>query len=238
MEVIIIRLNKFLSGAGVCSRREADRLIESGAVTVNGNVAALGSQAEEGDEVRLNGEVIELGKAEPVVLAFNKPKGIVCTTEKKEKDNIVDYINYPERIYPVGRLDKDSTGLILLTNRGEIVNGILKAKNYHEKEYIVTLNRPYSKEFLLDMRNGVYLSELDTTTRKCMVRPLSANTFSIVLTQGLNRQIRRMCKELGYRVTDLKRVRVMNIKLGNLSVGKYRKVEGDELEKLLRLIEE
>ncbi len=186
----------------------------------------------------LNGEIVKLGKTEPVVLAFNKPKGIVCTTEKKEKDNIVDYINYPERIYPVGRLDKDSTGLILLTNRGEIVNGILKARNYHEKEYIVTLNRPYSKEFLMDMRNGVYLSELDTTTRKCMVRPMTDNTFSIVLTQGLNRQIRRMCKELGYRVTNLKRVRVMNIKLGKLKVGKYRKVEGEELNELIGLISE
>ena len=151
--------------------------------------------------------------------------------------NIVDFINYPSRIYPIGRLDKDSTGLILLTNRGEIVNGILKARNYHEKEYVVSLNRPYSRDFLKQMRNGVYLHELDTTTRKCEVRPISDRTFSIILTQGLNRQIRRMCKELGYRVEGMNRIRVMNVELGDLPLGKYREIQGKELDVLLKSIE-
>lgn len=220
---------------GVCSRREADRQIDNGNVTINGVVATLGDKVSEGDEVFFNGEKVE-SSDKPVIIAFNKPKGIVCTAEKREKDNIVDYINYPSRIYPIGRLDKDSTGLILLTNRGEIVNGILKARNYHEKEYIVSLNRPYSRDFLIKMRSGVYLHELDTTTRQCEVRPVDDKTFSIILTQGLNRQIRRMCKELGYRVTSLNRIRVMNIELGNLAVGKYREVEGEDLSILLKSI--
>ena len=219
----------------MCSRREADRLIERGEVTVNGTVAELGTQVDESDDVRLFGRKVT-GDISPVVLAFNKPKGIVCTTEKREKDNIIDFIDYPERIYPVGRLDKESSGLILLTNRGEIVNGILKAKNYHEKEYIVTLNRPYSKEFLAAMRRGVFLSELNTTTRETKIHTIDDRTFSIILTQGLNRQIRRMCKELGYRVVNLKRIRVMNITLGDLAEGTYREVAGKELEELLRMI--
>lgn len=222
---------------GVCSRREADRQIDNGNVTINGVVASLGDRVSVGDKVCFMGEEV-LSSSEPVIIAFNKPKGIVCTAEKREKDNIVDYINYPSRIYPIGRLDKDSTGLILLTNRGEIVNGILKARNYHEKEYVVSLNRPYSRDFLMKMRNGIYLHELDTTTRKCEVRPIDDKTFSIILTQGLNRQIRRMVKELGYRVTSLNRIRVMNIELGNLPIGKYREVEGDELSILLRSIED
>ena len=174
----------------------------------------------------------------PVVLAFNKPKGIVCTTEKREKDNIIDYINYPERIYPIGRLDKESSGLILLTNRGEIVNGILKARHYHEKEYIVTVNRTYSREFLANMRQGIYLSELGIKTRESTVKTIDDKTFSIILTQGLNRQIRRMCRELGYNVVGLKRVRIMNIRLDDLGVGKYREIKGEELDELLRMLEE
>ncbi len=221
---------------GVCSRREADRQIDNGNVTINGKVASLGDKVNDEDVVcYMNKPVVN--SAKPVIIAFNKPKGIVCTSEKREKDNIVDFINYPSRIYPIGRLDKDSTGLILLTNRGEIVNGILKARNYHEKEYVVSLNRPYSRDFLKQMRNGVYLHELDTTTRKCEVRPISDRTFSIILTQGLNRQIRRMCKELGYRVESLNRIRVMNIELGQLPLGKYREVEGRELDILLKSIE-
>ncbi|MCR4610349.1 MAG: pseudouridine synthase [Lachnospiraceae bacterium] len=233
----IIRLNKYLSAKGVCSRREADRLIDSGKVTVNGEIATLGCQVEEDDDVRLNGQRIT-GDVEPVVLAFNKPVGIVCTSEKREKDNIIDYINYPTRIYPVGRLDKDSSGLILLTNRGELVNGILKARNYHEKEYIVTLDRAYSKEFLANMRHGIYLSELGVKTRESIIKTIDDKTFSIILTQGLNRQIRRMCKELGYRVVKLKRIRVMNIKLGNLPKGEYREVKGEELDKLISMLGE
>ena len=221
---------------GVCSRREADREIDKGNVTINGKVASLGDQVEEGDHVLFMGQEV-VSKAKPVIIAFNKPKGVVCTADKRDKDNIVDFINYPTRIYPIGRLDKDSTGLILLTNRGEVVNGILKARNYHEKEYIVRLNRPYSRDFLHDMRTGVYLDELDTTTRKCSVEPVDDKTFSIILTQGLNRQIRRMCKTLGYKVVSLKRIRIMNIKLGSLEVGKYRELKGDELETLLGLIE-
>ena len=221
---------------GVCSRREADRQIDKGNVTINGKVATLGDHYEEGDHVLYMGQEVA-GKAEPVIIAFNKPKGIVCTADKREKDNIVDYINYPTRIYPIGRLDKDSTGLILLTNRGEVVNGILKAKNYHEKEYIVRLERPYSRDFLHDMRTGVYLEELDTTTRECSVEPIDDKTFSIILTQGLNRQIRRMCKTLGHRVVSLRRIRIMNVKLGNLKVGAYRELKGDELDKLLSAIE-
>ena len=215
---------------------EADRQIDKGNVTINGKVAGLGDQVEDGDCVLYMGQKVT-DRAKPVVIAFNKPKGIVCTADKREKDNIIDYIDYPTRIYPIGRLDKDSTGLILLTNRGEVVNGILKARNYHEKEYIVRLDRPYSREFLHDMRTGVYLEELDTTTRKCIVRPVDDRTFSIILTQGLNRQIRRMCKELGYRVVDLKRIRVINVRLGGLETGKYREVKGKELSVLLNEIE-
>ena len=221
---------------GVCSRREADRQIDNGNVTINGKVASLGDKVNDGDVVCYMNKPVH-NSAKPVIIAFNKPKGIVCTSEKREKDNIVDFINYPSRIYPIGRLDKDSTGLILLTNRGEIVNGILKARNYHEKEYVVSINRPYSRDFLKQMRNGVYLRELDTTTRKCEVRPISDRTFSIILTQGLNRQIRRMCKELGYRVESLNRIRVMNIELGDLPLGKYREIEGRELDILLKSIE-
>lgn len=221
---------------GVCSRREADRQIDNGNVTINGKVASLGDKVNDEDVVYYMNKPV-VNSAKPVIIAFNKPKGIVCTSEKREKDNIVDFINYPSRIYPIGRLDKDSTGLILLTNRGEIVNGILKARNYHEKEYVVSLNRPYSRDFLKQMRNGVYLHELDITTRKCEVRPISDRTFSIILTQGLNRQIRRMCKELGYRVESLNRIRVMNIELGQLPLGKYREVEGRELDILLKSIE-
>lgn len=233
----IIRINKYLSSRGVCSRREADRQIEKGNVLIDGRIASLGDEVDDDSVVLYCGNEVDCAD-EPVLIAFNKPKGVVCTSEKMEKNNIVDYINYPSRIYPIGRLDKDSTGLILLTNQGELVNGILKARNFHEKEYIVTVNRPYNNEFLIKMRNGVYLPELDVKTRKCEVRPIDNKTFSIVLTQGLNRQIRRMVKECGLRVCNLKRIRIMNIKLGNLKVGEYRKIEGEEYNNLLKNIKQ
>ncbi len=220
---------------GVCSRREADRQIANGNVKIDGRIATVGDQVSDGMEVYFCGKKVE-SKDEPVLLAFNKPRGIVCTSEKMEENNIVDYINYSSRIYPIGRLDKESTGLILLTNQGDIVNGILKARNFHEKEYIVKVNKKISSDFLVKMRNGIYLEELDATTRKCVVKSISDNTFSIILTQGLNRQIRRMVKACGYRVTSLKRVRVMNVKLGNLKEGEYRKVEGAEYQELMKLI--
>lgn len=207
-------------------------MISDGRVTINGHLASLGSRVDTDDDVRLDGKNIIID-AKPVVLAFNKPVGVVCTSQVREKDNIIDYIGYPTRIYPVGRLDKDSSGLILLTNRGDIVNGILKSSNYHEKEYIVTLNRPYHKDFLCSMRQGVYLSELHIKTRKAKVKAIDDKTFSIILTQGLNRQIRRMCSELGYKVIKLKRVRIMNIKLNDLREGQYREIVGEELDTLL-----
>lgn len=224
-----IRLNKFLSEAGVCSRRQADQYVADGRVTVDGCVAELGQKVSPSQDVRVDGRRVS-GRAKRVLLAFHKPKGIVCTSEKRERDNIVDYIGYPERIYPMGRLDKDSTGLILLTNDGELMNEILRARNYHEKEYEVTVNRPLTKSFLKQMREGVEI--LDTVTRPCEVTRTGVFTFRIVLTQGLNRQIRRMCEALGYRVRELKRVRIMNIHLDDLPVGKYRKIRREELLEL------
>lgn len=224
-----IRLNKFLSEAGVCSRRQADQYVADGRVTVDGRMAELGQKVSPSQDVRVDGRRVS-GRAKRVLLAFHKPKGIVCTSEKRERDNIVDYIGYPERIYPMGRLDKDSTGLILLTNDGELMNEILRARNYHEKEYEVTVNRPLTKSFLKQMREGVEI--LDTVTRPCEVTRTGVFTFRIVLTQGLNRQIRRMCEALGYRVRELKRVRIMNIHLDDLPVGKYRKLRREELLEL------
>ncbi len=226
---LAIRINKYLSEAGVCSRREADRMIEQGRITVDGKPAVAGQKVEEGQAIFVDGNPVNPTK-ERIVLAFNKPLGIVCTTSKKEKDNIIDYLDYPERIYPVGRLDKNSEGLILLTNDGELMDEILRARNYHEKEYEVTVNRPVTNVFLKKMSEGVPI--LDTVTRPCKVRRTGEKTFRIILTQGLNRQIRRMCEALDYRVRHLKRVRIMNITLGNLPVGKYRILGEKELKQL------
>ena len=228
-----IRLNKFLSDAGVCSRREADRLAEQGLITVDGETAVVGMKIHPDAQVKVRGKRIKK-EEEKVLLAFHKPAGIVCTAEKREKNNVIDYLNYPLRIYPVGRLDKDSTGLLLLTNDGELVNKIMRAGNYHEKEYIVRVNRPLTEEFCRKMASGVPI--LDTVTRTCQVEPVDEMTFRIVLTQGLNRQIRRMCEALGYRVIALKRVRIMNIKLRDLKEGDWRRVEGKEREKLNQLL--
>ena len=228
-----IRLNKFLSDAGVCSRREADRMAEQGLITVDGEMAVVGMKIHPDAEVKVRGKRIKK-EEEKVLLAFHKPAGIVCTAEKREKNNVIDYLNYPLRIYPIGRLDKDSTGLLLLTNDGELVNKIMRAGNYHEKEYLVRVNRPLTEEFCRKMASGVPI--LDTVTRKCRVEPVDEMTFRIVLTQGLNRQIRRMCESLGYRVIALKRVRIMNIKLGDMKEGALRRVEGKEREKLNQLL--
>ena len=228
-----MRLNKYLSDAGFCSRRQADRLVEEGRVLVDDRVATLGEQVEEGQTVCVDGKEIRPYRKK-IVLAFHKPKGIVCTTEKREKNNIIDYIHFPQRIYPVGRLDKDSEGLILLTNDGELMNEILRARNYHEKEYEVRVDRPVTKEFLEKMSRGVEI--LDTVTRPCQVAQTGVCSFRIILTQGLNRQIRRMCEALGYRVRHLRRYRIMNIHLGNLESGKYRELTDREYRELQRLI--
>jgi 23S rRNA pseudouridine2604 synthase len=228
------RINKYLSEAGFCSRREADKLIEQGRVTLNGKVPEMGTKIVPGDEVRVDGKWIGEREEKAVYLAFNKPVGIVCTTDTGvEKDNIIDYINYPKRIFPIGRLDKPSEGLIFLTNDGDIVNKILRARNHHEKEYIVTVDRPITGEFLEKMRDGVPI--LDTITRKCEVEQIGAYQFKIVLTQGLNRQIRRMCEYLNYNVTGLKRIRIMNVKL-DLPVGQWRDLTVDELKEIDRLV--
>lgn len=229
------RINKYLSEVGYCSRRAADQLIEEGKVTINGKVPEMGTKVEDGDEVRVNGKLIGVpAKQKHVYLAFNKPVGIVCTTDTRvEPDNIIDYINYPKRIFPIGRLDKPSEGLIFLTNDGDIVNKILRARNNHEKEYIVTVNQPITKDFITKMRSGVPI--LDTVTKKCVVKQLGPKKFKIILTQGLNRQIRRMCEHLGYRVRTLKRIRIMNITL-DIPVGKYREFTPEELAKLNHLL--
>ncbi|MBQ1681244.1 MULTISPECIES: pseudouridine synthase [Agathobacter] len=230
-----VRINKYLSEAGICSRREADRQLEAGNIYINNQMAKPGDRVNPGDEVRVNGQVVHRKEA-PVLLAFYKPVGIVCTAQKREKQNVIDYINYETRIYPVGRLDKESEGLLLLTNQGELSNRIQKARNYHEKEYIVTVNRNISESFLNGMSHPVPLAELNTSTRPCKVRQIDKRTFSIILTQGLNRQIRRMCDYFGYRVVKLKRIRVMNIVLDGLQPGEYRKIEGEEYETLLSLL--
>lgn len=228
----LTRLNKYLSEVGYCSRRKADALIEQGRVTINGVVPEMGTKVEPGDEVRVNGELIVPPKKDNVYLAFNKPVGVVCTTNPKEKKNIVDFINYPTRIFPIGRLDKPSEGLILLTDDGDIVNKILRARNNHEKEYIVTVDRIISEDFIQRMSSGIPI--LDTVTRECEVEQLSKNIFRIVLTQGLNRQIRRMCEYLGYEVVKLKRIRIMNIQL-DVPLGQYRHLTPEELQELDRL---
>lgn len=230
-----VRINKFLSEAGVCSRREADRQIEAGNVTIDGKIAQMGDRVSEGQQVCFQGVPVKK-EEEMILIALHKPAGIVCTAEKREKNNVIDYLNYPKRIYPVGRLDKDSEGLLLLTNNGDIVNKMMRSGNMHEKEYIVTVNRPVTDSFLHGMANGVPLVELNTTTRKCRVERTGKKQFRIVLTQGLNRQIRRMCEYFGYRVQKLVRVRIMNIELGDLEPGKYRDVTPQEYKRLLELI--
>ena len=230
------RINKYLSEVGYCSRREADRLILEGKVTINGKIIEIGSKVEEGDQIEVEGQkIIKSDNQKNIYLAFNKPIGIVCTTDRRvEPDNIIDFIKYPKRIFPIGRLDKPSEGLIFLTNDGDIVNKILRAKNNHEKEYIVSVNRPINKDFIQSMSNGVEI--LDTITKNCFVKQLGQKKFKIILTQGLNRQIRRMCESLGYRVKSLKRVRIMNIKL-DVPTGKYREITKEELIELNRLLE-
>ena len=230
------RINKFLSEVGFCSRRAADKLLEAGKITINGHVPELGTKVQEGDEVRVEGKLVGGGERDDLVyLAFHKPVGVVCTTDqKREEDNIIDFIGYPTRIFPIGRLDKPSEGLIFLTNDGDIVNKILRARNNHEKEYVVNVHKPITQEFITRMRNGVPI--LDTVTRKCLVEQIGPKTFRIILTQGLNRQIRRMCEYLEYRVTKLKRVRIMNIEL-DLPVGAWRDLKKHELQTLNRLCE-
>ena len=224
------RINKFLSEMGFCSRRAADKLIDQGRVTINGKVPEMGTKVTAGDEICVDGKPITEARDKPVYIAFNKPIGIVCTTDTRvEKDNIVDYINYPSRIFPIGRLDKPSEGLILLTNDGDIVNKILRARNNHEKDYIVRVDRPITKEFLEKMGNGVPI--LDRVTRKCHLEQLDKYEFKITLTQGLNRQIRRMCEYFDYRVTALKRIRIMNIHL-DIPVGKWRHLTEVELKEI------
>ncbi len=232
-----IRLNKYLSDAGVCSRRAADKAIEEGRVLVNGKPAEMGMRVSQSDEVLFDGKPVSNADKRPVLIAYNKPVGIVCTAEKREKNNIIDHINYPDRIYPIGRLDKDSNGLILLTNQGDLVNKIMRAANAHEKEYIVTVDKDIDSDFINKMSAGVYLDELEVTTRKCHVEKLSKRTFKIVLTQGLNRQIRRMCQMLGFRVRSLKRVRIMNIELKDLQEDTYRDVTEAELKVLYKMLE-
>jgi len=229
-----IRLNKYLSEIGHCSRRAADRLIEEGRVQINGIPVIMGQKVTPLDRIEVDGVLVEDLQERNVYIAFNKPIGIVCTTDTRvEKDNIIDYINYPTRIFPIGRLDKPSEGLILLTNDGDIVNKILRARNNHEKEYIVTVNKPVTTEFVEKMANGIPI--LDTITRKCVVEQIHKNQFRIILTQGLNRQIRRMCEYLDYRVVKLKRIRIMNIEL-DVGVGKYRDLTKKEMVELQNLI--
>ena len=230
------RINKYLSEVGYCSRREADRLILEGRVTINGKIPEIGTKVRDSDQVEVKGQRIEKTKRQKnIYLAFNKPVGIVCTTDRRvETDNIIDYINYPTRIFPIGRLDKPSEGLIFLTNDGDIVNKILRARNNHEKEYIVKVNRPINSDFIKSMSNGVEI--LDTKTKNCFVKQLGPRNFKIILTQGLNRQIRRMCEALGYRVQTLKRVRIMNIKL-DVPKGEFRELSKEELLELNGLLE-
>ena len=235
-DINLTRINKYLSEIGYCSRRAADQLITQGRITINGEVPEIGTKISNEDEVRVNGKVVSQPKKKKLVyIAFNKPVGIVCTTDqRREKNNIIDYINYPTRIFPIGRLDKPSEGLIFLTNDGDIVNKILRARNNHEKEYEVTVNKPVTKEFIESMSSGVPI--LDTITRKCQVKQTGKKTFKIILTQGLNRQIRRMCEHLEYNVKKLKRIRIMNIKL-DIPVGNYRNFTAKELNQINQAVE-
>jgi 23S rRNA pseudouridine2604 synthase len=231
-----VRINKYFSEIGYCSRRATDKLIDEKRITINGVIAEKGDKVTPSDEIRLNGKLISAKENKFVYLAFNKPRGIVCTTDtRREKNNIIDYIKYPERIFPIGRLDKDSQGLILLTNDGDIVNKILRARNNHEKEYIVTVKQTITPSFIQKMGNGVPI--LDTVTRKCLVEQIDARRFKITLTQGLNRQIRRMCEYLGYSVSKLERLRIMNINL-DLGLGKWRHLTEIELNEINELLQQ
>ena len=230
-----VRINKYLSEIGYCSRRAADKLIEEGRVAVNGKAVQMGMKVSAKDDITVDGkEVSKKDEQSAVYIAFNKPVGIVCTTDTRvEPNNIIDYINYPTRIFPIGRLDKPSEGLIFLTNDGDIVNKILRARNHHEKEYLVTVNRPISQDFIDQMSQGVPI--LDTVTRPCVVKQTHKKAFKIILTQGLNRQIRRMCEYLDYKVVTLKRIRIMNVKL-DMGKGKWRHLTKAELKEINRLV--
>ena len=231
-----LRLNKAISDTGFCSRREADRVIEEGRVTINGKTGVLGDRVTNQDDIRVDGRRIKFKtQDESIYIAFNKPRGITCTTENNVKGNIIDYIRHPKRIFPIGRLDKPSEGLIFLTSDGNIVNKILRAGNQHEKEYIVTVNKPITPEFLKKMSNGVPV--LDSITAKCHIKKESDFVFKIILTQGLNRQIRRMCEYLNYEVTKLKRIRIMNVSLNNIPLGKWRNLTKEELAEIMRMVE-
>lgn len=231
-----IRLNKYIADSGICSRRKADEMIEKGLVSINGEVALMGVKVTPSDVVSVNGKIIKPVEAK-IYLAFNKPIGITCTADSEDETNVIDFMAYPKRITYCGRLDKDSEGLLIMTNDGDIINKMMKAVNYHEKEYIVKVDKKVTKGFIKRMSEGVYLDELEVTTRPCKVKALDdENTFQIILTQGLNRQIRRMCEALGFHVISLKRVRVMNIKLGNLKSGKYRELTVQELKALKAML--
>ena len=231
-----MRINKYLSDIGICSRREADRLVSEGRITINGSVAQMGDRVGGDDTVQVDGKVVSGRESdEKVIIAYNKPRGIVCTSEKREKHNIINAINYPVRIYPIGRLDKDSNGLILLTNDGSVVNRLMRARYHHEKEYEVTVDKAVDDEFIKSMSNGVPI--LDTVTRPCKVRKTGDKSFNIILTQGLNRQIRRMCAEFGYRVEDLLRIRVVNLQLGDLKEGDIRQADESEIRGLRAALE-
>lgn len=227
-------LNKYISSTGICSRREADEFIKAKRVKINGVIAKGGNRVFPGDKVLLDGKTLK-AKPKPIYIAFNKPVGIVCTTDERERDNIIDYIGYKERLFPIGRLDKDSEGLIFLTNDGDIVNKILRAGNRHDKEYIVKVHKPMNHQFIKDMMAGVPI--LDTVTKKCKVKKLNKVTFKITLVQGLNRQIRRMCEHFGYEVIELKRIRIMNVTLGKLPKGKWRRLQRKEVSEILRAVE-
>ncbi len=238
-----MRLNKFLSSIGFCSRRQADKYIENGKIYIDDSVAGLGTELYDKQKVYFEktyiGQIDDLKLKQRIVLAVNKPRGIVCTSSDKDRaENIVDFINYPLRIYPVGRLDKDSEGLLLMTNDGSLVNALMKAKNHHEKEYIVEVNKNIDEAFLQAMSGGVYIKELKVKTRKCYIEKISEKSFKIILTQGLNRQIRRMCESLGFKVLSLRRIRIVNITLGKLKTGEYRKLSMTELDTLDSLIGE
>ena len=230
------RLNKYISDSGICSRREADRFIEQGAVTINGRRAKLGDHVNAGARVSVNGQdIVPRDEADYIVIALNKPVGVVSTTEAAERDNVVKFVGHPQRIFPIGRLDKDSQGLLLLTNNGDIVNKILRAGNQHEKKYVVTVDKPVTDEFIAGMAGGVPI--LGTRTKKCVVERVASHVFRIVLVQGLNRQIRRMCEHFGYRVTKLERTKIMNITLDGIPVGDWRQLTSAELTDLRRLIQ-
>lgn len=229
-----VRINKFIASSGFCSRRQADVLVEEGRVTIDSITATAGSKVKGDSVVLIDGKPV-VANDDHIYIALNKPLGITCTTDRRDKDNIVDFLNLPDRIFPIGRLDKNSSGLILLTNDGDIVNKLLRAEFGHEKEYVVTVDKPYDKDFIKKMSEGVYLDELDRTTSPCVVTPKGPRTFNIILTQGLNRQIRRMCQAFGYKVVKLKRIRFMNILLGDMKPGEYRHLSSHEKQILFSM---